>query len=299
MKRRHLLLASAASCTSLARAASNIDRLSVGPVKIDIANAALTLAQEFYPALDVQAYSQRIDAFAAATTRLCRGSIDPLERIFALNTVLFKDGGIQYDHDPAARNTQTNYFLNGILDTRKGICVTMPLLYVAVAQRLGYPIFPVQVPDHEFVRYIDPRLAPRGNIETTSGGKYITDAEYIEDFGVSETGRRVGSYMRTLTYREYLGKLFTTNGFIYGRQQNGPKIAEYFEAGARLNPLCADIYEGLGSIYKTMSLLTKGKESERFAEKSMANMKKATELGFVAIENVQSAKQQRIRGRSN
>lgn len=167
-----LMLALAAQRAAVA---SDIDKLMALPEgKIDIGIAALTLAKEFYPNLDVAAYSAKIDALADKVRWMARGTQDPETRIRVLNTVLFRQEGFHYDRNPFSRAKEEYYFLNGILDTKQGICYTMPLLYVAVAQRVGYPIYPVAAPDHLFVRYADPTFKKQ-NIETTSGGKYFPD----------------------------------------------------------------------------------------------------------------------------
>lgn len=139
MKRR-TPLAGAALSVPVAWAGGSINQLRwLSETRIDIGRVALTLAQEFRPGLDVEAYSRRLDVLAAAVRSKLGGVIDPVERTLAMRDVLFRDNGFRYDHHPQARKNQRNHLLDGILDTKKGICVTMPLLYVAVGQRLGYP----------------------------------------------------------------------------------------------------------------------------------------------------------------
>src|SRR5262245_26447282 len=121
---------------------------------------------------------EKLDDLADKVRYLARGTRDPETRIRAMNTVLFRRAGFRYDHAGFSEGgRKEHYYLNGILDTKLGTCFSMPLLYVAVGQRLGYPIYPVTAPDHNFVRYADPFFA-RQNIEVTSGGKYFTDQSY-------------------------------------------------------------------------------------------------------------------------
>src|SRR6202008_2798025 len=109
--------------------------------------AALIIAKEAYPELDVKAYSAKLDDLADKTRWLLQGKSDPETRIRALNTVLFRHEGFRYDHEGFAKGgRKEHHYLNGILDTRRGICFTMPLLYIAVAQRLGLPVYPVTRP---------------------------------------------------------------------------------------------------------------------------------------------------------
>ena len=114
--------------------AGEIDKLLALPEdKIDIGIVALTLAKEFYPNLDVAAYSSKIDILAEKVRWLARGTQDPEQRVRVLNTVLFRQEGFRYDRRPFSRSKQDYYFLNGILDTKQGLCYTMPLLCIAVA----------------------------------------------------------------------------------------------------------------------------------------------------------------------
>lgn len=289
---RRTLLVGAVLGTPLAWA-GGIDRLRwLSEAKIDIGLAALTLAQEFSPALDVAAYSRKLDGLAAAVLSRLRGSTDPVERTLAMREVLFREGGFHYDHHPSARTNQQNYLLDGLLDTKKGMCVTMPLMYVAVAQRLDYPVHAVCVPDHMFVRYVH-RDFPELNVETTSGGKYFTDADYIRRFGVNQTAIRAGSYMRPLSYREHLGQMITTNAFIYALNRNAPRCLEYLKTSLLLNPRRAETYEQLSAIYDGYRKVTTGSESARYAEQSKEMMKKALQLGYVAIEDVQKTRELR------
>jgi hypothetical protein len=58
--------------------ASDIDRvLALPEEKIDIGIAALTFAKEFYPSLDVAAYSRKIDQLANQVRVLAQGTQDP------------------------------------------------------------------------------------------------------------------------------------------------------------------------------------------------------------------------------
>lgn len=266
--------------------AGDIDKLLALPEeRIDIGIAALTLAKEFYPTLDVPAYSSKIDALADKVRWLAKGTQDPEQRIRVLNTVLFRQEGFRYDRNPFSRSKQEYYFLNGILDTKQGICYTMPLLYLAVAQRLGYPIYPVAAPDHLFVRYVDPMFNEQ-SIEVTSGGKYFPDEWYVEDFSVSPKGRKSGSYLRTLSYREFLGHLVAANAFVHAWHRNGQKALSYLEHAARLEPRFADHYANLASAYRAKSKVVTGEAAARYREKAEQHTARAKALGFVSAEEI-------------
>jgi len=248
--------------------------------KIDVGIAALTFAKEFYPEIDVTAYSRKIDALANQVKRMANGTEDPEQRVRVMNTVLFRMEGFHYDLDPFSRSRQEYYFLNGILDTKQGICYTLPLLYIAVAQRVGYPIYPVSVPDHIFVRYVDPKFKEQ-NIEVTSRGKYYDDASYIEDFAISSRGLKSGAYLRTMTYREFLGQMLSANAYYWARKGYGKRGIAYFEKSVELYPTCATCYFNLSSAYAGLSEANQGEWSLKFKEKSKQYELKLKQLGYV------------------
>ena len=110
--------------------------------------AALILAKDLSPRVDTKAYSKKIDELVEGARAFVNGSMDPEYRIRALNTFLFRDQGFGYDFsDPYGKDVR-NGLITGILDRKKGQCVTLPLLYLIIAQRLGYPVHAVGIPDH-------------------------------------------------------------------------------------------------------------------------------------------------------
>jgi hypothetical protein len=101
-----------------------------------------------------------------------------------------------------------NTFLAGLLRTRRGSCVSMPLIYLVIGQRLGFPIHLVALGDHYFVRWEGPGY--RMNIEATRVDKvWVTDDDsaYIESLGLTNYQLR-GSDLRNLSNREVVGQLF-------------------------------------------------------------------------------------------
>lgn len=251
--------------------------------EIDIGIAALVLAKEVFPELDVQEYSAKINTITSAVKTLTRGSTDPDYRVRALNTHLYKDFGMKYDlNDPYVKNLQNRY-INGILDTKKGSCVSMPLLYLSVAQRLGYPVYPVSAPQHIFLRYVDPKLKLQ-NIEATGGGGNSPDEEYIASLQISFGAVAQGTYLKTLTYREYLGLLIEQNGIYWGRNNDIERAIEYLEIAIKLNPRAADSIKSLGVAYRIQSKKVQSQLSQDYEKKANDCFAKAEQLGATDLE---------------
>jgi regulator of sirC expression with transglutaminase-like and TPR domain len=263
------------------RLASVQDLLSLPEDKIDIGFYALALAKEIYPDVDVPAYSAKIDDIADRVRQLAGGSQDPDWRVRSLNSVIFLNEKYHGSRDAVFTRDSEYFYLNRLLDTKQGNCFTMPLLYVAVAQRLGWPVYPVSLPDHFFVRYADPAFHEQ-NIEATSGGAYVPDERYAKDFRVSEIGRRKGTYLRTMTHRELLGDLVANNAVRYGHQDQMPKAIAYLKAATELNPRDAGAWANSGSAYRAMAKRSSGRDAEKFLDAAAKCDTKLKELGFVA-----------------
>lgn len=248
--------------------------------KIDIGIVALTLAKEIYPAIKIRPYSSKIDDLADKVRRLANGTIDPDRRVRCLNTVILRDEKFRSDRDPSFRRKPDNYFMNNVLDTKQGNCYSMPILYAAIAQRLGWPIYIVHVPDHSFVRYVDPTFHEQ-NIETTSAGDYVPDDTYAKDFRVSAKGRASGAYLRTLSYRETVADLLAINGVVLGRQGQIEKAIAYLQSATEINPRLVTAWASLGTVNMLMARQLPDSEAERYRIAADQCAQKLTELGFV------------------
>ncbi|MCG3204842.1 MAG: hypothetical protein KCHDKBKB_01559 [Elusimicrobia bacterium] len=265
--------------------ASVYELLNMPEDQVDIGIISLTLAKEIYPDTDVASYSARIDVLADQVRRLAKGTKNPDQRVRCLNTVLLLHEKFQGTRDLSVARKSEYYFLNNVLDTKRGNCFTMPVLYIAVAQRLGWPVYPVSVPDHSFVRYVDPNLKEQ-NIETTSNGGYVPDEGYAKDFMVSERGRKSGAYLQTLSYRKSLGDLVAVNGIWFGQRGQLSKAITYLEIATKLNPKLAGAWMNLANANRMMAKRSNGAEAEKYLAMAAECSKKLDELGFVHPKDV-------------
>ncbi|MFN0117842.1 MAG: transglutaminase family protein [Elusimicrobiota bacterium] len=253
--------------------------------KIDVGMAALAFAKEIYPDLDIAAYSNKLDVLAEQVRQMSKETKNPDQRIRCLNTVILLHEKYQGTKDLATARTSQMYYLNRVLDTKQGNCVSMPLLYIAVAERLGWPIYLVHVPDHSFVRYVDPALKEQ-NIEATSNGGTVSDEQYSKDFLVSQKGRKSGAYLRTLTHRELLGDLAAINGISFARQKKRSTAVAYLELATKLNPKNVAAWRNLAYAYHILAKHSKDEDAKKYAERIKVITKKLNELGFVDPKDI-------------
>ncbi len=100
-----------------------------------------------------------------------------------------------------------NICLAGLLRTRRGSCVSMPLIYLVIGQRLEMPVHLVAIGRHYFIRWEEPGY--RMNIEPTIVDKVSVtpdDSVYLEIEGMTPE-QLTGSDLRNLSSREVVGHL--------------------------------------------------------------------------------------------
>ncbi len=119
---------------------------------IDLGRAALTIALGDYPDLDIENYLRRIDALAVAVNQRCGAESDMFHSIAALNYVLFKEQGFRGNRDDYY--DPKNSFLNDVIDSRRGLPITLSVLYMEVGQRIGLTLDGVGFPGHFLVKTI-------------------------------------------------------------------------------------------------------------------------------------------------
>ena len=237
---------------------------------IDIGCIALILEKERNPDLDVEKYNKLLDIMVLDIQNKIAYFGDNAvtdHRVRIINTYFFRAQKFQFDKEDPYAVKPSNRTLSGVMDTRNGSCWTLPLLYLSVAQRLHYPIYPVSAPQHIFLRYILPDKTYY-NIEATNGGTG-PDEEIIYTLEIPERGIRSGAYMRTMTYREFLGEMIAENARYWlqkgSSEQNQEKQTKYFnkalghfKLALKLEPNGAEIYHSTAMTCYTLHKRYKG-----------------------------------------
>jgi regulator of sirC expression with transglutaminase-like and TPR domain len=150
-------------------------------------------------------------------------------KILVLITVLQQDFGIHYNPQKITApdfSDPDDLFLRGLLgEKRTGTCVSMPVLYVAIGRRLGYPMKLVTAKAHLFARWEGPDGKERLNIEATNQGLNCFPDEYYRNWPVpmSEEEYNSGHYLRSLTPEEELALFLSTRGHCLEAQGRLPE----------------------------------------------------------------------------
>ncbi|HST35268.1 MAG TPA: transglutaminase family protein [Allosphingosinicella sp.] len=189
--------------------------LSAPDDQLNYGRAKLALDQIIDPSIDAEATLAEVDRLAESATTIAGPRAADGVKLSALQRVIYEGGAwngnrpFGYDHsDPLGQNVR-NKLLSTYLRTRRGNCVSMPILFLLVGDRMGLNLSLSTAPLHVFVRY----TAPTGrvmNIEAANGGHPTRDLWYREIMPMSDRAIESGLYLRTLTKREAIAHMATT-----------------------------------------------------------------------------------------
>ena len=141
--------------------------------------AAATVAHDEYPELDTEQVRGEVDAMLARLKRRVASEASAVERLRALNQLYFQDLGF--------RGNQNNYYdadnsyLHRVLATRRGIPVSLAVLWLELAQGIGLRALGVGFPGHFLFRVQVPE------------GLVVIDPFSGESLSRSQLGERLAS----------------------------------------------------------------------------------------------------------
>lgn len=117
----------------------------------------------------ILSYEATIDLMALQIQARLKPNATPREKILAINHFIFEEMEFRFPpHSLYAKDVDLYTFLPNVLDSRRGVCLGVSLLYLCIAQRLDLNLEIVTPPGHIYVRCrIGDELI---NIETTARG---------------------------------------------------------------------------------------------------------------------------------
>ena len=174
-----------------------LEMLQRPDAQIDLARAALLVAAENDPSLDVDAEMERLERWAGELNRRIDPSWNNLQRLARLRTFMYEDLG--FKGDVRGYYSPANSLLHSVMSRRLGIPLTLSIVFMEIGWRIGVPFEGVGFPGHFLVRLTgepgDLLLDPydhgasvheddcRRMIQLTTGGTVPYDASMIRSLG--------------------------------------------------------------------------------------------------------------------
>jgi regulator of sirC expression with transglutaminase-like and TPR domain len=224
----------------------------------DLALIKLTIDKMVDPSLDSKTYLKKIDALVAQIRALLAAKSNPTgdEKLEAMRAYLYDAGPwnhyqpFTYDLDHPEGTDISQKLISTYIDTRKGNCISMPILFAIIGQRLGLDVTLSTAPLHVFVKYTDHLSGVTSNIETTSGGHPARDAWLREQFPtMTDESIRNGVYMKRLSKQESAAVMARIVAEHFTAQRQYKKAVAIAETILPYYPADAELMIRIGSCY--------------------------------------------------
>lgn len=196
--------------------------------EIDLIRASLNISQYVrYPELDIEHYISKLTVISDEIASRIPDSAGTRERIEIINGYLYNEMGFCGNrsdyYDPR------NSFLNDVIDHRKGIPISMSILYSHIAQKAGIDLKGVCFPGHFMLRsagydreiIVDPynegKILSRDDcqsvLDNLFGGKVKLEERFLEFADNSQILKRVVNNLKSIyvSGKDYEKALKTVN----------------------------------------------------------------------------------------
>jgi len=221
---------------------------------IDLAAGALAMARIEYPDLIAEHHVKQLDELAARSG--AAGVDDPLRALHRLREFLFDEESFQGNaedyYDPA------NSCLNQVIERKRGIPITLSVLLMEVARRVGLSVQGIGLPGHFVVSASvgDDRVL----LDPFDGGAILTQ-ETAADLVARALGRRVAltaEHFAPSTKRQILARMLLNLKAAYVRREEWAKGLLAVEHLLVLDPGTSAYIRDRGSLLVKLGQLLRG-----------------------------------------
>lgn len=212
------------------------EMIARGESSIELDRAALLVAAEEYPALQIENCLAQLDALAEeARRRMTLGELfNPLACATTLAAQLFYEG--RFNGNMSDYYDARNSFLNEVLDRGKGIPITLSIVFIETARRLGIKLVGVGMPGHFLVKYS--ANAQEVFFDPFNGGRVLTAEDCRRMIEAMYDGRVNfdSSFLHAVTKKQILSRLLQNLKTIYVNASDLNKLLGVIERLLLLNP---------------------------------------------------------------
>ena len=177
--------------------------------------------------MKARSYEASIDLMALQILARLAENATNEEKIRGINDYIFNEMRFRFPpHSLYAKDIDIYTLLPSVLDSRRGVCLGVSILYLCLAQRLELPLQAITPPGHIYVRYVGPD-GEIINIETTARGIDVPSEMYL---GL-ETKK-----LQERTIREVVGLAFMNQAAVSWHREDPKTAVELYEQGQLFLP---------------------------------------------------------------
>jgi regulator of sirC expression with transglutaminase-like and TPR domain len=229
---------------------SYFEKLMKKPVQqVRLAEAALYIARDEYPEINIRSYLTLLNEWSVKLKKTAARK-PTMARLEILNDLLFEkmqfSGNIDNYYDPK------NSFLNHVIDSRKGIPISLSVIYLELAWNLGIDAAGIGFPGHFLVGVND--AGTMLYVDSFYRGRVMTVSDCMEFWNDISEGELEfqESFLTSISKHQILIRMLRNLKSIYLEQKNYKKLISVLDKLVILNPHIPDEARDRGIIHYQM-----------------------------------------------
>ena len=219
---------------------------------LSLVEAAAAIAQDDFPQLDTQAVLADIDALAERLRRRIPADAVPVQRLRWLNRFFFQElgfaGNVNDYYDPG------NSYLHTVLATRRGIPITLAVLYIELATQIGLTARGVSFPGHFLVKL----RMPEGEVVIDPFSGHSLSREELDELLLpykrtrgllGEFDAPLGLFLQAAPARDVVARMLRNLKEIHRSAEDWPRLLAVQRRLVILLPQAWDEYRDRGLVH--------------------------------------------------
>lgn len=244
------------------------DLFALEPEEIDLARGLLLAEMGGEEKSKIRSYEASLDLMALQVLARIKPDATPLEKVRAMNDYIFSELQFRFPpHSLYAKDIDIYTLLPAVIDSRKGVCLGVSILYLSLAQRLDLELEAITPPGHIYVRYVG-QEGDITNIETTARGIDVPSEMYLS-LETQELEQR--------TIKEVIGLAFMNQAAVAWHREDSKQAINLYEKGLKFMPGDPLLQTFLGFQYLFIGDEKKGRQILENVKKNHPEMNGTTD----------------------
>jgi regulator of sirC expression with transglutaminase-like and TPR domain len=207
--------------------------------KIPLFEAAASLAQDEYPRLDLENVLSTLEQLCRRLSERCRNLSTELRRLQETSRFFHKElgfaGNVNNYYDP------DNSFVHKVLESRRGIPITLAIIYIELARTVGLDAEGVSFPGHFLIKinlHEGPVVLDPFTGQSLSKEVLLERLEpYRKGFGLNDDSEvPIGLFLQPAKPKDILLRMLRNLREVYSQQGQPEKVKKVVERILTLNP---------------------------------------------------------------
>lgn len=214
--------------------------------------AAISIAQDAEPDLDLQSVQAELDRLQVRLVQRLAGEDDDLRKLSVLNQFFYGElgfaGNLNNYYDPA------NSYIHHVLQTRRGIPISVALIWLELARSIDLPVEGIAFPGHFLVKV----SLRQGQVvqDPLTGDSFSANAlaerlqPFLDQTGITpEDAPPLGLYLQAAHPRDVMGRMLRNLQEIHHAQKHWAMLVAVLNRLILLQPERDELYRDRGMAY--------------------------------------------------